>query len=85
MFNPFVRRILTLGLLMRDLAASVAGYFVWKPGLPVGAAEREGTEAAASDRVEPTGRRRLPGMSAALFLLGVAVMEGLAAIRAFAR
>jgi len=85
MFNQFIRRILKLGLYTRDFFASATGCVVLLPGSRVDARAQGGIDTGASHRVEPARRRPLPGLGAALFLLGVALMEGLSAIRAFAR
>jgi hypothetical protein len=82
MMSRFVRRILDLGPLMRDLFVSAAGCFVFTRGFRLAAMEKEGSDTVASIRAAGTSRKPLAGIGAALFLLGFIASEALVTIQA---
>jgi hypothetical protein len=85
MNRSFVRRLSKLGTLMRDLAVSAAGCFVFIGRLRPLAIAKDGSGARSSPGVDGTTRKPLAGIGAALFLLAFVASEALATISAFRR
>ncbi len=83
--NRFVRHLLKIGVLMRDLCVSAVGCFVFLRGFRLVAIGTEETEAAASIRIASPSRRPLAGVGAAAFLLVFIASEALAMISALHR
>ncbi|MGD0156432.1 MAG: hypothetical protein ABSB50_10055 [Terracidiphilus sp.] len=85
MLNSFVRRILKLSPLLRDLAVSAAGCFALMRGFRLVAIEKEGSDTAASGQTAGTRGKQLAEIGAALFLLAFIAIEALTTIGALRR
>jgi hypothetical protein len=83
MMNCLARRILNLGLLLRDFCASSVGCFVFTSGFRSFAMEKEGSDTVAFIRAVGPARNSLADIGAALLLLAFVANDALAAIRTF--
>jgi NADH:ubiquinone oxidoreductase subunit F (NADH-binding) len=85
MMNRFVRHLLKIGVLMRDLCVSAVGCFVFLRGFRLVASKKEESAVESSIRVDGTLGKPLAGTGAALFLLTFVTSEALVMIRALCR
>ena len=85
MNSSFIRRILKLGPLMRDMVVSATRVLRIDAGLPAVAMEQRSSDTRSSMRVDGRSGKPLAGIGAALFLLAFVASEAAATVVALHR